>query len=141
MVIAPFIAGAAAVLVTYLLLHHALPKRIATHVGLSGPDGYSSTGSAVASCLVVFVVEAVLFLFKAWPDDEDETTPRAMSMLAAVAWAVAAATAYLMCAMLKAATHSTDGRNVSVPVYQFVIALALGTAIVLASRILSRRNQ
>lgn len=126
---------------TYLLLHHALPKRLATHVGLSGPDGYSSTGSATASYLVVFLVEAVLFLFKAWPDDEDETTPRAMRMLTAVAWAVTAATAYLMCAMLIAATHSTDDRNISVPVYQFVIAFALGTAIVPAGRILSRRNQ
>ncbi|MFD5536736.1 hypothetical protein ACFWIJ_02480 [Streptomyces sp. NPDC127079] len=41
--------------------------------------------------------------------------------------------------MLEAATHSTNGRNVSVPFYRFVIAL--GTAIVLVGRILSRRNQ
>lgn len=65
----------------------------------------------------------------------------AMGMLTAVAWAVAGTTAGLMCAMLKAATRSADNRNVSMPVYQFVIALALGTAIVVAGRTLSRRNQ
>ncbi|MET9914593.1 hypothetical protein ABZZ74_49255 [Streptomyces sp. NPDC006476] len=95
----------------------------------------------MASYLVVFLVEAVLFLFKAWPDDEDEATPGAVRTLTAVAWALAAATAYLMCALLTEATHSPDGRNVTVPVYQFVIALALGAAIVLAVRLLSRRNR
>ncbi|MGW1751044.1 hypothetical protein ACWCRD_36600 [Streptomyces sp. NPDC002092] len=37
------------------------------------------------------------------------------------------------------ATH-VDGRNVTVPVYQFVIALSLGVAIVLVGRILSREE-
>ncbi|MBO4257215.1 hypothetical protein [Streptomyces griseorubiginosus] len=137
----PFVVGAAAVLVTYLLLRDRMPQSMAIHAGPGGPDGYSSTGSAVASYVVVFLVEAVLFLFKAWPDDEDEAMPGAMRTLAAVAWAVAAATVYLMCALLTAATHSPDGRNVTVPVYQFVIALALGAAIVLAVCILFRRNR
>ncbi|MYR46121.1 DUF1648 domain-containing protein [Streptomyces sp. SID5910] len=138
-IVTPFVAALMATLAAYLLLRHVLPDRMATHFGFDGADRYDPSGSALASYLVVFVIEAVLFLVWALAGDEDDT-PASFRTIVTLAWAVATATAYLLCALLQASTKSPDGRDVTVPLPQFLIALAIGAAIALIGRFLPRRH-
>ncbi|MER6531989.1 DUF1648 domain-containing protein [Streptomyces sp. NPDC001508] len=139
-IVAPFITALVAALAAYLLLWHGLPDRMATHVGFNGADRYSPSGSALASYLVVFVIEAVLFLVWALAANDEDSAPGSFRTIVTLAWAVAMATAYLLYALLQASTKSADGQDVSVPLHQFFIALAIGAAIALIGRFLRRRH-
>ncbi|MEU5637839.1 hypothetical protein ACH47C_41565 [Streptomyces rishiriensis] len=89
---------------------------------------------------MVFVIEAVLFLVWALAGDDEDSAPGSFRTIVTLAWAVAMATAYLLYALLQASTKSADGQDVSVPLHQFFVALAIGTAIALIGRFLPRRH-
>jgi uncharacterized membrane protein len=135
--VAPFAAGLMVTLTVYLLLRNSLPDRLPIHFGASGADGYSSPGKALASYLVIYVIEAVLFLVKVMSDGGPRGAAR--SALTA-AWAVAVATTYLVCTLLFAYRHTSDGRDVSLPIYQYIVTVACGAVVAVAGWLLGRRT-
>ncbi|KNB49454.1 hypothetical protein AC230_29885 [Streptomyces caatingaensis] len=125
----PFFAGLAVTVVVYFVVRDDLPSRVPTHFGTGGADGYGSPGRATAGNLVVYAIEGVLFLIASLAREEQRTVRPTL----VAAWAVSVTTTYFLCALLLAG----DG---SVPAYQYAAAPAAGGAVVLGSRLLSRRK-
>ncbi|MBH1933014.1 DUF1648 domain-containing protein [Streptomyces sp. AV19] len=133
--VVPFAAGLAVTVVAYFVLRDDLPSRMPTHFGTGGADGYSPPGQAMAGNLVLYAVETVLFLVKSLTDEEQRSTRPTLI----AAWAVSVATTYFMWSMLMAAADAGDGGDVSVPAYQYVVALAAGGAVALGGWLRSRK--
>lgn len=137
-VVTPCLAGLAATLLIFWLLRDRLPARMPTHFGPSGADGFGTPGSALAGDLVVFVIQAVLFLV--WTLGGDD--PRVGARWAApVAWASSVATAYLLCGTLFAAADAPDGRLVAVSPADLAVAAVLGLLTAGAGVLWRRRRQ
>ncbi|WP_326617688.1 hypothetical protein [Streptomyces decoyicus] len=138
LVVAPFVAGAAAVALAFAAIHDALPSKIATHFTADGAaNGFSSPGSALAKYCLIFVVELVGLLVAAFSIKNRTGGKRSLVVLC---WALAAATAYGFIADMQANTRSSGSQATSLPPYQFAIAVGVGGAAGAIGWVLSRRR-
>ncbi|NGO48201.1 DUF1648 domain-containing protein [Streptomyces ureilyticus] len=134
--VAPFLAGAIATTIAFLLLKDSFPSKVATHFTLDGTaDGFSSPATAFGQYMLLFTAEAagsVAAVFSA-------KAASRVRPLVVFSCALSAATTYLLVAAMQANT-ARDSETAQLPLYQLAMAVAVGAVTGAVGWLLSRRR-